>query len=152
MTQEEFIKLLDQSTSNTDIEYTPAFFRLKKTYPDIVNKESLLKHLLTQQKYGVLDDDKLERSYKGIAQDVAQLIEEGWIRVIEFQDNNIKKANAEKKRVLFACDLSNTEVEQPFLAKKCQDYISKVWSTQVGDNVVTNWEKILQEQPGLLSD
>jgi hypothetical protein len=66
MTQEEFIKLLDSSTSNTDIEYTSEYFKLKKTYPEIKNKESLLKHLLKHEKYGILDDDRLERSYKGI--------------------------------------------------------------------------------------
>ena len=53
----------------------------------------------------MLDDDGLEMCYWGIGQDIEKMISEGWLRVVEYQDNNVKKQGADKKRVLFAADL-----------------------------------------------
>ena len=76
------------------------------------------------------------------------MIREGWLRIIEYQNNNERKANTQKKRVLFPCDLANVDVEQIAADpknKKCHDYVSKMWATNLTDNSMTNWEKILQD-------
>jgi hypothetical protein len=76
--------------------------------------------------YGILDDEKLEMCYKGILDDVQALVDEGWVRVVEYTDMNVRKLNAEKKRTFFPCNLANTEVEIQ-VPDKCKEYISDLW-------------------------
>ena len=80
MSESEFIKLLSQS-SNNDIEYTQTHFKLKKKYP-FTNKETLRIWIIEKGKEGILDDDDLNRNYINIANDIEELIAEGWLRVI----------------------------------------------------------------------
>ncbi len=93
--------------------------------------------IIEKGKEGILDDDDLNRNYINIANDIEELIAEGWLRVILTQVGSSKK---DQKRVLFPCDRSNSDVEQAKLGKRCHQEISKIWTTQLGDNAVTNWE------------
>lgn len=79
------------------------------------------------------------------------LVEQGWIRVVEYTDMNVRKLNAEKKRTYFPCDLSNTDVEVQ-VPDHCKNYICSLWANELQQNVVFNWEKIFQDHPNLLSD
>jgi len=62
------------------------------------------------------------------------LIEEGWLRVVEYQDNNVRRSNVDRKRVLFPCDINNKEVERKDLDPRCHQYISNLWAHEIGDN------------------
>ena len=146
MSETEFIKMLDQQATS-QIEYTKELFLLKKQYP-VHDRTSLQEYLLEHQRYGILDDDRLEMCYLGIGQDIEKMISQGWLRVVEYQDNNVKKQGADKKRVLFAADLkSGVEVQ---LQPKCHSYLANLWANQLQSNI--SWEQIIQDTPGLLSD
>lgn len=71
--------------------------------------------------------------------------------MIEYQDRNQRKTDGDKKQVLFPCFKDDKEVE-PSLHPKCCEYLANVWQEKIGDNAMINWEKILQETPGLLSE
>lgn len=65
------------------------------------------------------------------------------------------KVISDQTRVLFACDRENDkEVEgvTDDLPQNCHEFISEIWEKQLGDNNLINWEQILQNQPGLLSN
>lgn len=62
-------------------ESAPKGWVFKIAYP-IRDKRTLQQYFLDYWKRGVLDDEKLERCYEGIKNDIEQLITEGWIRVI----------------------------------------------------------------------
>ena len=67
LSQDEFIRELNQQGATGDIEVTETFFRLRKQYPHIVDKASLLSHILKSGRFGILNDEALELSYRGIA-------------------------------------------------------------------------------------
>lgn len=93
----------------------------------------------------MLDDDRLERCYPNIKSDIDALIEEGWLRIVETQESNVRKTNAEKKRVIFPCDLANTEVEINSIPTNCHKYIQNIWNNQLKEHATSDWEKTLQE-------
>ena len=142
MSESEFVKLLEQATGNTDLEHTKTHFVLKKAYP-VCDRASLQAYMFKHLRCGFPDDEKLEMCYKGILDDVQRMISEGWLRVVDYFDSNSRK-QTDRKRILFPCDLSVEYESQPvLLGKRCHDYIAGVWADQLGQNAITNWEKIL---------
>ena len=98
-----FIEMLDQTTGRPDIELKGNVFRIRRAYP-IENKEQLKNYLL-QSRYGIVDDQKFDMCYRGIQQDIEQLISEGWVRVVETYEG-ARKNETNKLRVFFPRDIS----------------------------------------------
>lgn len=82
MSESEFIKLLQSSTANPEVQVNETHFQLKKAYP-IHNRESLMQYLLEHGRRGIKDDERLRYCYRGIENDIINLISEGWVRVIK---------------------------------------------------------------------
>ena len=114
---------------------------MKKTYP-ITNEESLRQYILKEGKYGLQDDENLKFCYRGIENDIEDLIEQGWIRVIMTKDKNVHSKDGQKKRILFPLDKDNLDVEIDFPVH-CQSYMSDLWDKKIGDIASIKWEQIL---------
>lgn len=146
--------MLDAKES-PEIAYTKSDWVYKIKYP-ISDKKSFQKYLVESWKHGIDDDEILNRCYPNIKNDIESLISEGWIRVIMVSNKPGRtKVISDQTRVLFACDRENDkEVEgvTDDLPQNCHDFISEIWEKQLGDNNLINWEQILQNQPGLLSN
>ena len=97
---ELFIEVLMQPNNTSGIEFDAngQFFKLKPEYP-IHDKESLKTFMLDQGTFGIQDNEKLQLCYFEVINDMEQLIEEGWIRVVEISDNYRQKE--EKLRIFF---------------------------------------------------
>ena len=100
ITIELFIEELMRPTNTSGIEFNAngQFFKLKPAYP-IHDKESLKNFMLDQGTYGIEDGEKLQLCYFEVISDMEQLIEEGWIRVVEI--NEISREKEKKLRVFF---------------------------------------------------
>ena len=67
--------------------------------------------------------------------------------------NSKNPALNDKTRVFFACDKSDQVVEEVLndLPSACQKFLADFWDEELEDTK-TNWEKILQDEPNLLSN
>ena len=110
-TLSKFSEMLSATRGKPNVEEQVDIFVWKKAY-DISDKESLRKFMLEFGEFGIKDDDdeKLRMCYKGVIEDLEELIEEGWVRKLEFEDKP-KGNNTKTTCVYFPKDLRNNEVE-----------------------------------------
>ena len=146
----KFTDMLNSTTGNPEVEEDGDYFQWKKAY-DIWEKESLRKFMLDQGEYGIQDGEKLEMCYKGVLEDIEELVNEGWIRVVKVTEN--ARGTIKETRVFFPKDLTNKEVEftNDELPDNCQRFLSDMWQ-KMGDNTQVKWEETLFDTPDLLCD
>ena len=87
----------------------------------------------------------LNRCYPKIKEDLKNLVDEGWIRVLLVNKTNSRKAEENAMtRVFFACDKSDLAVEGVLdtVPNACQNFLADFWDKELDDTKM-NWEKIL---------
>lgn len=147
----KFIEMLNSSSGNPNVEEQGEFFIWKKAY-DVEDKESLRKFMLEFGEYGIKDDENLQMCYKNVLEDISELVDEGWVRKVEI-DDNARGNNKTTTRVFFPKDLANAEVEfsKEELPENCQLFLTKMWKN-MGSITQIKWEETLLETPTLLDD
>ena len=154
MTENEFIGILENLTSGRpNITYTPTDWVFKKAFP-VNDRKQLQTYLIANWKHGVEDSKMLNRCYPRIKEDLKNLVDEGWIRVLLVNKTNSRKAEeTAMTSVFFACDKSDFAVEGVLdtVPNACHNFLADIWDKEL-DETKTNWEKILQDTPSLLSN
>ena len=79
--QDDFIEKM-QAQGNADVEVQGQYFQFKRSY-DVHDKESLRKFMLEHGTYGIDDGEKLYYCYKGVMDDMQQLVDECWVREVK---------------------------------------------------------------------
>ena len=79
--QDDFIEKM-QAQGNADVEVQGQYFQFKRAY-DVQDKESLRKFMLENGTYGIDDGEKLYYCYKGVMEDMQQLVDECWVREVK---------------------------------------------------------------------
>lgn len=147
VSEDDFIARLQQ-LDHSVIRATDTTFTFTEFYP-VRNKQQLLKYMLEKGDSGIKDNYKLWICYEEVKQDVEELINEGWIRVVEYtdpkkklkaeQDKKQKKQVEAPKRMFFPKDLADPDVEytKEQLPANCHKFLADLWDKKVGD---IKWE------------
>lgn len=136
--------MLQDPTRVPNVEVDGNYFQLKKAYPGVNDKESLLRKLILSERgaFGILDDEELHMCYWGIKEDIEKLVEEKWIRVIERKEESSRST---QKRVFFPRNLDDRNVEFSLseLPENCHNHITELWRG-LGE---VKWDSVLLEGP-----
>eukprot|EP00347_Sterkiella_histriomuscorum_P011336 403372843 len=109
-------------------------FVFKSKY-GIKSKEDLLKLLLNNPE-GIKEDDDLRVCYKGLEEDLQELKNNGWIRVIKFQ--------RDKQIVLFPVNKNDGKVEvREKIGTKISTMLSEIWDKDIEQIEEFKFEQVL---------
>ena len=102
--------------------------------------------MLEKGEVGIKDNYKLWICYDGVREDMQKLIDEGWVRVIDYSEKKEKKKEKKTKepikRMFFPRDIADLDLEytKEQLPQNCHNFLADLWDKKVGD---VKWEQTL---------